>query len=162
MTKRRGRPDLRRVRGQTTYTAQEAAALIGVAIGTIRTWLRDGLPALDDGRPTLIFGADLKSWLSERQAARKCKCGPDEMYCLRCRAPRKPVSGTVNIIPRNQKTVRVSGRCVQCEAKMNRGGSVAKLHEIIDAFGITTMCQESLVGSDTPLLKRNLEEERIK
>ena len=161
MRKRSRRPDLRRIRGHTTYAVQDAAALLGMAVGTVRTWLRDGLPALDSGRPTLIFGADLKSWLSERHAARKHKCLPGEMYCLRCRAPRKPQPGTVEILPRNQKTVRVSGRCADCNAKMNRGGSVAKIQEIINAFGIKTMRQEHLVGSDTPLLKHDLEEERI-
>ena len=161
MSKRSRRHDLRRVRKHTSYTVPEAAAVLGVAIGTVRKWRRDGLPALDERRPILIFGADLKSWLGERAKLRKRKCGFDEMYCFRCRAPQKPQLGTVRITPRNQKTLLVSGRCGQCGTKMNKGGSVAKIPELINTFGINTMRQEHLVGCDTPLLKRDLEKEDI-
>lgn len=159
--KRRGRPDLRRVRSQTTYTAQEAADILGVAVGTVRRWLRDGLPALDERRPVLVFGKDLKTWLGKRSTARKRKCRPDEMYCLRCRAPRKPCAGTVQILLRNRKTLLIKGRCNQCNAEMNRGGAVASINQIAKTFDALTIHQEHLAGCDTPLLNRYLEKDPI-
>lgn len=161
MTKRKGRPDLRRIRGQTSYTTQEAANVLNVAVGTVRAWLRKGLPTLDESRPVLIMGSDLKSWLSKMSAARKHTCRPDEMYCMRCRVPRKPRPGTAKLAQRNQKTLRVTGSCVCCGASMNRAGAVARIREIVKEFGIETTGQEHIAGCDTPLVKRDLDKELV-
>lgn len=161
MKKPKGRPDLRRVRGQRTYTTLEAANILGVAVGTVRTWLRADLPTLDESRPILILGSDLKKWLSKRSATRKRKCRPDEMFCMHCRFPRKPHPGTTHIVQSNQKTLRISGSCVDCGATMNRAGAVAKIQEIVEAFGIGTIPQEHIAGCENPLVKRNLEKELL-
>jgi hypothetical protein len=60
---------------------------------TVRNWVRPGgLPAMSGSRPHLILGAVLVEFIKARRTAVKRKCGPGEIYCLRCRAPRKPVA----------------------------------------------------------------------
>ena len=159
MARRTRKPDLRRIRASTCYTALEVADLLGVATGTVHSWLRHGLQCLKDGRPFLIPGDELKAWLKKRQMRRRQKCQPDEIFCFGCRAPRKPFPGSVTILPRNEKTTMIRGRCVVCRSAMNRGGSVARIDDARRDFGIHTIGQTRLVVSVEPIVKRNVVEE---
>jgi hypothetical protein len=157
--KPKGKPDLRKIRLGRCYTVPETASLLGVAGGTIRAWIRRGLPVLEGNMPLLIPGDGLKGWLKARLAARKQKCLPDELYCCRCRRPRKPKPGSVAAVPRNAKTVAIRAQCGTCEAKMNRAGSLARLMEIKAAFGLETPAQESLAGCENLAVNQHLEKE---
>lgn len=157
-TVKRGQ-DLRKIRLIKCYTVQECAILLAVSIGTIRAWIRSGLPILVAGKPILIAGDALTAWLKNRNSARKQKCQPDELYCFRCRTPRKVRFGTLVIAPRNSKTVAIRGNCVACNAKMNRGGSLAKLSEIRVAFGLETPAQVNLARCENSTVNQHLEKE---
>jgi L,D-transpeptidase catalytic domain len=62
--------------------------------GTVRHWVKcQGLPVLTDRRPHLILGCDLVAFLKARRQSRTRKSARGELYCLKCRAPRKPVPG---------------------------------------------------------------------
>ena len=159
MAKRTRKPDLRRIRASACYTALEVADLLGVAIGTVRSWLRHGLPCLKDGRPFLIPGDELKAWLKERQTRRRHKCQPDEIFCFGCRAPRKPHPGSITILPRNEKTTMIRGRCEICGSGMNRGGSIARIDDARRDFGVYPIGQTRLVVSIEPIVKRDFVEE---
>ena len=139
MAKKSRSLDLRRIRLSVCYTMPEVAKLLGVTIGTVWAWVRAGLPILEDVRPFLIPGDDLKTWLRNRARARKQACQPNELYCFRCRAPREPEPGTVRIILRNQKVTSIKGCCSGCGCTMNRAGSAAKIYETMRAFGVPTM-----------------------
>ena len=54
MLGRRVNPNL--VKRNRSYTASELAARLGVHKNTVRHWQRDGLAAIDGGRPTLFHG----------------------------------------------------------------------------------------------------------
>src|SRR5580704_12368457 len=93
MTRNR-RADWRRVKTRISYTYEEAARTLGVHRGTVRHWVKcQGLPVLTDRRPHLILGCDLVAFLKARRQSRTRKCAREELYCLKCRAPRKPVPG---------------------------------------------------------------------
>ncbi len=96
-----------------------------------------------------------------KQSARRRKCPPDELYCFRCREPRQAASDSVAIVLENEKTVRITGRCIECDTRMNKKGSRAKLNEIERTFGLSTKRHATLVGSDDPLVNRDLEIEKI-
>ena len=138
---RNRKPDLRRIRGGTCYTIPELATLLGVAVATVRGWMRAGLPRLEDGRPYLLPGDEVRAWLKSRQASRKQKCRADEIYCLGCRTPRKPVPGSVSIRLRNRKTTMIRGSCPACGATICRCGSVARIDESARVFGASTTGQ---------------------
>ena len=126
MRKKMQGQDLRRIRTGQCYTIPEASSLLEVSTGTVRAWIRRGLRALRCEGLTLIPGDELKSWLTARRQTRKRKCEPDELYCCRCRTPRKARPGSVVIVPRNAKTIVISALCTTCDAKMNRGGSFSR------------------------------------
>ena len=79
------------------YLVSEVAEVFGVHKNTVRAWLRDGLPVCDDQHPMLILGRDLKAYLQSKQRQRKRPCKVDEMYCLKCRAPKTPM-GNLSLI----------------------------------------------------------------
>lgn len=72
-----------------SYSVQEVAELYGLHKNAVLRWIKDGLPIIDQRKPYLIYGADFADYLDGRQKKRKHKCGSDEFYCCKCRAPRK-------------------------------------------------------------------------
>jgi hypothetical protein len=160
--KPRAKPDLRRIRLTKCYTLPEVANILGVGIGTVRAWVRVGLPILEDSRPFLIPGDSLKVWLKMRIASRKQRCLPNEFYCCRCRIPKTSQFGSVVVVPRNRKTVAIQAHCNTCGAKMNKAGSLAHILEINATFGLETVAQVSLAGCENPAVNQHLEKEPIK
>lgn len=152
-------PDRRLVRTRRTYSVHEVAALLEVHVHTVRRWLKNGLGAIDGQIPTLIHGAELRRFLDARARSRKRKCGPDEMYCLSCRAPRLPILGSVHIAHRNEKTVRLVGACCACGGKICRAGSASRLQEYTASFGPLQRRTPSLKGSSIPLLDGDSKEQ---
>lgn len=131
-TKRK--PDMRRVRPTKTYTLPEVAKALDRSVGTVRTWIREGLPALDHARPTLVDGKELKEWLKVRWATRKSTCKAHELYCFSCRAPRTPCIGSVFLLPRNAKLLLITGNCSQCGCAMNKGCAQTRVLETEECF----------------------------
>jgi hypothetical protein len=152
-------PDRRRIRIRRTYSVPEVAALLEVHINTVRRWLKNGLGTIDGECPTLIHGRELRRYLDERAKARKQKCGPDEMYCLSCRAPRLATLGSVQMVDLNEKTVRLVGTCCACGRQIHRAGSASRLEEYIAAFGPIQRRTPSLKGSSIPLLDSDSKEQ---
>lgn len=116
----RTRIDRRRLKRTQTYTVPEAAASIGVSIGTVRRWVREGLPLIDDKRPQLIHGGAMREWLANKALARKVRCGPRQIYCCKCRDARDILPGSAVIIHRNEKAATVRALCIECGANMFR------------------------------------------
>lgn len=112
------------------YTVEEVATLYSVHKNTVRAWIKAGLPLCDTRRPALILGADLRDHLKARRQARKRRCKDDELFCLCCRAPRRPAEGMIDFIPLTATTGRISGLCPECTGVMNRYSSVSGLDRI--------------------------------
>lgn len=103
-----------------SYTVLEVAELYGVHKRTVRNWINKGLPTFDDIRPLLILGTDLKLFISKQRKANKHKCKSSEIYCFRCRTPRKPKSQTVNFYQQPSGIGRVFAACNVCDSKVNK------------------------------------------
>jgi hypothetical protein len=76
-------PNHRRVKIHSNFTVNDIASLFGIHKNTARGWVKEGLPTIDDSRPTLITGHDLVAFLKTRRAQRKQRCRPGEIYCVR-------------------------------------------------------------------------------
>lgn len=127
MAKRR--PSARLVKQHRSYTIAEAANCLGVAMGTIRRWAKEGLPVMDGQKPFLITGSALKHFL-EKQTKQKQPCAPHEFFCFRCRAPKTAAGGMIDYIARNDRTGRLSAICDACGTIMHKSYSAARLHEL--------------------------------
>ena len=102
------------------YTVEEAADLYGVFKGTVRNWIKAGLPVLDDKRPMLILGSDLAAFHHTRRTKNKQKCKSGEIYCVRCRAPKMPAGDMADYRIITEKIGNLEAICPDCDKIMNR------------------------------------------
>jgi hypothetical protein len=130
---RKRRHPLSHIKTGCTYDVVEAAALLGVHRNTVRQWLKVGLKPIDDKRPLLIHGAELKAFLARRQDDRRTRCGPGEFFCFRCKTPRKPWGGLVDTFDHGPKIVRLGALCECCETIMHRTVTRSKLNGFLEA-----------------------------
>ncbi|MFO1184771.1 MAG: helix-turn-helix domain-containing protein [Bauldia sp.] len=136
--KRNRRPDWRRIKSLRNFTYEEAARTLGVHRQTVRHWVSDqGLPAITDQRPILIVGSDLIAFLKKRRVAGKRRCGAGEMYCLKCRQPRRPVEGLIEYVPATASRGTLSAICPACTTLMWRFVSASRLREVERQFGVS-------------------------
>lgn len=109
------------------YRVDEVADLYRCHKNTVRRWLSNGLDTVDDSRPLLIQGGVLKSFLKGARASRKRACGIGELYCMRCKSPRKPLGNRVVWIPQSESKGRLKGCCEMCGSTINRFAKTSDL-----------------------------------
>lgn len=102
-----------------SYTVEEAARTLGVHKGSIRNWIKSGLPTVDKTRPVLIMGSELRDWLAKRRRAAKRPCPPGTLYCFKCREPRPPALGMIEYVPMSAKSGMLKALCAGCGTTMH-------------------------------------------
>jgi len=127
----------RLVKMRHTYTVGEIAHLLAIHKNTVREWIKAGLPIIDDRRPILILGSDLIAFLRARRARKKRPCGPGQMYCFRCRAPKFPAGDMAEYIAITEKVGNLTAICPDCTSMMHRLVSRAKLEDFRAKMDIT-------------------------
>lgn len=135
MTVRRLNPGLIKI--HRTYSIEEAARTLGVHKNTVTNWLKNDLRAIDDRRPILIHGRVLRSFLQARRKKQKSRCRLGELYCLKCRAPKRPLDGKVIYVRLSDSGGNLQGRCSDCQSIICRRVSIARLHEFSAVLTIT-------------------------
>ncbi len=139
------------------YSVEEIALLFGAHKNTVRGWLKNGLPVCNTQRPVLILGADLRHFLQEKQTRRKRKCRPYELYCMRCRSPRRPAEDMVDYEPMSGATGRLMAICPTCSGMMNKYTNKAKLERIQDELDVFIPATgEHISKSKRPLVYSDL------
>ena len=109
--------------------------MLGVSKGTIRRWLKSGLPAVKDRKPLLILGGDLSDYLKSR-ARPHARCRPGECYCVKCRQPRQAAERMADFIPMTETGGNLRALCEICGTLMHRRVSLSQLRDfqtILDA-----------------------------
>lgn len=131
-------PSWRGVNRHRSYTVDEAARARGVAKGTVRRWLKSGLPAISDRKPLLILGADLAQFLEDRRATKQTG-KLNECFCFACRAPRAPAAGMADFVPLSATSGNLRALCCDCAGVMHKRVSLAKLPELQAILDVTIM-----------------------
>lgn len=151
------RPNYRLVKIHRNYTVEEVADLFGIHKNTVREWIKKGLPLCDEKRPALILGHVLAEFLKTQKTKNKRTCLPGEMYCLRCREPRKPVPDLLEYQATTDKVGNLMAICSHCNALMNKRISLLKLPLIQAQMGITfPQAQKHIGDGDQPSLNSDL------
>ncbi|QDZ00116.1 helix-turn-helix domain-containing protein [Nitratireductor mangrovi] len=119
-----------------SYTVDEAARATGASKGTVRRWLRNGLPAITDQRPLLIIGEDLIAFLG-RQKRQRQQCKLHECYCFSCRRPRSPAFGEAEFFPLSASSGNLRALCETCTTIMHKRLAVSKLDELGAILDVT-------------------------
>ncbi|OAN77499.1 hypothetical protein A8B82_12925 [Sulfitobacter sp. EhC04] len=114
------RVSTRKIKKHRLYGYDEAGGALGVTPHTVRDWRASGLEVMAATTPHYILGAELIRYIEDKQAKRSVKMALDQMYCLKCKAPRKPLWGMVDYIPTNDARGRLMGLCEACEGGLQR------------------------------------------
>jgi hypothetical protein len=147
----RGRPDPRRVKIHRNYTVADIARRLDVHRNTVRHWLKDGLRVIEGIWPTLILGAELRRFLTEKRSRRKRPTPPGHIYCMRCREPMRPALGLVDYVPRSSANGNLEGICPTCEAMLNRCVRLSDLARVTAGLDVRiTPAKERLRQTSQP------------
>lgn len=114
------RVSTRKIKKHRLYDYGEASGALGVTAHTVRAWRSDGLVVMTANTPHYILGAELIRYIEDKQAKQSVKMALDQMYCLRCKAPRKPLWGMVDYVPSSETRGRLTGLCEACEGGLQR------------------------------------------
>ncbi|MHB0984683.1 MAG: helix-turn-helix domain-containing protein [Sulfuricella sp.] len=144
-----------------SYTVEEVASLYGVFKGTVRAWIKAGLPSINDKRPMLILGSDLAAFHQARRAKNKQKCKPGEIYCVRCRAPKVPAGDMADYRIVTEKIGNLEAICPDCDTIMNRRVSLARLGQVRGKMDIMMpQALPHIVESNQPSVNSDLKQEK--
>ena len=129
-----------------TYSISEICEDFNKHKNTVDKWIREeGLKTIDNKRPRLIHGKDLKEFLTKRQASKKSKCKTDELFCFKCQKPRRPKDNLVTISIENQKCGNLKALCSVCEGKMNQRFSLKNLGNLQNTFEVQEPHDQHLI-----------------
>jgi hypothetical protein len=150
----------RRVKVHRSYSVEEVAKLFGAHKNTVRNWLKEGLPKVDDRRPVLILGRQLASFVHARRQHRRQRCATDELFCFKCRKPRRSQTGTAEYLPTTAGTGNLRAVCSHCGTRMYRRVSFRKLATAIGDLQVAfPQAQQRIVEGAEPSLNCDLERE---
>lgn len=129
------RYDTRLIKTKWSYTVKAIAKLFAIDRNTVRGWVKDGLEPIDENKPIVIHGSVLKEWLDARQAKRKKPCKAGEIYCPKCRVPKRLKLGSFYIEPTNTLKLTAKAQCQDCPTTLTRFDVTANRSKIIALFG---------------------------
>lgn len=134
MTKR---PNPCAIRANHAYTIQELASKACVTVGCVRNWIKAGLPAMISQRPYLILGSDVRAFLTANRQRSAHTLANDQLFCMSCKAARRPADMMVDLIAQEGRTARIVGLCDHCGTVCNRMVSKAKLSDLNRIFEVS-------------------------
>ncbi|WP_421981247.1 helix-turn-helix domain-containing protein [Roseibium sp.] len=131
-----------RIKSHRSYTVDEAARALKLCKGTIRRYLKDGLPCLDDQRPILILGQDLKGFLVSRRKPKQI-CKIDQCFCMSCKTPRKAAFSEVEFRPTKAGRGNIRALCEVCSTVMHKAVSADGLRALRAILTVTDVQAET-------------------
>ena len=117
----------RRAKLHRSYSVTELAVVLDVHKHTVRGWFKRGLPVIDGVKPTLIHGGEFQEWWGKQRKAAKRPCQPGQMYCFKCREPKRPALGMVEYSATNAATGNLKAMCETCDTFMHQRARLANL-----------------------------------
>lgn len=118
-----------RIKSNCPYYVSDIVEMLGVSSRTVYYWMQEGLPPVDNQKPYIFHGTDLREFLAKRQRKRKRKCKEDEMFCCKCRQPRRVIDNKTSLILTKSMNPMLTGNCEVCNTQINRAVSRKVLEE---------------------------------
>jgi excisionase family DNA binding protein len=120
-------PNPRRVKLHRPYTVEELATALGIHKHTIRRWIKQGMRPIDSGRPTVLRGHDVRAFLEGRRTKAKRPCAPGEIFCFKCRVPKKPAGRVADLEVSRPSIGRLVAICETCGTMLYRRVNPTKI-----------------------------------
>ena len=121
---------------------------------TIRSWINNGLATIDGGKPSLIYGNDLRIFLGKMNLANKCRTLFEEMFCLKCQEGKPPYKKQVQLEHIN-RYVKAKAHCQTCKIIMNKSYKLddySKLKSLFHVVGVLELydCKDATAKTQIP------------
>lgn len=113
---------------------------LGLHPQTVRAWVKNGLKIIDSGKPTLIYGNDLISFLKKKNSQNKCSTEFDQLYCMKCQDAR-PVFRNMVIVEHKNKFLKVQGHCRACKTSMFKSYKMETFPELRKTFTLVDVLE---------------------
>lgn len=114
-----------------SYTVDDVARLFGVHRNTVRSWIKAGLPLIDNHRPTMVLGRALRIFLQDRRQLAKRPCAPGTLYCCKCREAREAAAGSLVFEASVTGAGNLRALCATCGSQMFRRARRANLAAVM-------------------------------
>lgn len=144
---------IHRIRHRHVYSIADITALLDVHKNTVRQWIRDGLCPIDSNRPILVHGSVLKRFLQDRRSSTKSPCQMNEFYCLKCRAPRMPWAGVIDVTIRTPRLFNVHAICAVCDKPIHKAAGQDKLIKMLETLSVQQVHPWHIIETLPPSLK---------
>jgi len=133
--------NLRLIKKRESYSFKQITELLKIHIRTVQAWKQEGMPTINNERPFLVMGYDLKEFLSQKIAKHRIKLQAIEFYCTKCRRAVRSKGNQVCLKTSGQsigkqgfKELVIKGTCEFCNSKINRFSHSGRLEEIKTNF----------------------------
>jgi len=112
------RHDTSKARRHWYYTRQELCELFGVCDTTITNWKNRGLTTIDERRPDVFHGFDVRCFLSQIRlgAWREPKNG--RLFCPSCQRYVPMVCDSIQLRRDELERNKVNGTCIHCDTSL--------------------------------------------
>ncbi|TWX65947.1 helix-turn-helix domain-containing protein [Colwellia demingiae] len=124
------------------YTVSDIAKLYGVHKNTVKNWIKRGLKKIDNHRPYLILGSELREFLKDLRTINKRPCEFGEIYCFCCNSAREPLQESIEFEPYNLSLFVLKGRCNICNSLMNKYQRLEDLARLQRYFAVILPLQQ--------------------
>ena len=135
--------NLRLIKERESYSFRDVSKLLNIHIRTVQVWKSEGLQTLNDLRPFLVMGYELKEFLSKRISSHRHKLKENEFYCTKCRKAVTSLENKVQLKLSNKtigvnayREILICGNCGFCNTRINRFSHEGKFQEIKNNFQI--------------------------
>ncbi|MBK9586556.1 MAG: hypothetical protein KA099_11705 [Alphaproteobacteria bacterium] len=133
-----------RVRYWYAYELEEICALFsdkGLHIQTVRKWIsKGGLKTVGAGKPALVFGHNLITFLKRHNSRNKCKTVFREFYCVKCHDSRPIYQNKVRVVHEG-KYIKLCGLCRSCKTLMFKSYKLADYPAIKRTFCVVDVLE---------------------
>lgn len=148
-----------RIKLDVSYEYHELAKLLNVSKGTVREWVKRGLPVMNTKRPHLIKGEEAKAFLKARNTRAKHTCELNELYCLSCRLPHRTWENAIALKAVNEKKLIIMGICEVCGSKTSKIQPMRYAPEIVETFNVHQWQGGHILARMHPSLNCHFQEE---
>ncbi len=149
----------RRAKIHRSYSIAEIEKLFDVHKNTVQRWISCGLIPIERKRPFLIHGSELRRFLSASNP-RKQPCRAGEIYCVKCRVPRRPACDMVDYVAHSPTGGAIKGICPTCETIIYRAVKRADLDTTCATLSVShSRAQQRISDSSNPSLNGDSKKE---
>lgn len=123
-----------------SYSDEDIANQLGISPKTVISWRQKGLKPIDNHRPTLYHGFNIKETLGKMNNKRKVKLELSQFYCLGCKDITTPLNGKI-IASNTGPQVRIIGICPECKKRILKTMNWEQFHQIQKIYKVVEESQ---------------------